>query len=51
MIWGIIIVVSFVIGLICGISFTMYLIRKGIREADIASDQKCFVQDLLGIRP
>lgn len=38
------------IGVIIGIGFTMYLIRKGIREADIASDDKRFIQDLLGIR-
>lgn len=43
--------ISFIAGAVSGISYTMYLIRKGIREADIASDDKRFVNDVLGIRP
>lgn len=52
MIWPYLaIIIAHILGIIGGIIVTMYLIRKGIREADIASDQKRMMEDTLGIRP
>ena len=48
---GLALAVTFLMGAIAGIVSTMYLIRKGIREADIAPEDRRMMQDTLGIRP
>lgn len=45
------ILLAFVVGLITGITATLAIIAKDIREADISSDDKRFICDTLGIEP
>lgn len=40
---------AFVVGLITGIGWTMLRIREELRQADISSDDRRFIYDLLGI--